>query len=456
MYWPRAGELSPRLQPASSLAELFAMPTSLPRRSTPKSVAVALLANRTTAARLVPFVVAAALTVTTLSIGSCRTAEPRVDPEVRLTLDQAMALLENRPRWERHNRLVELARHPAEKHLADWVIVLDPGHGGMADESGYKRGPTGVREAEMNLRVAKLLRELLEQAGATVLLTREGEISEAANDRLPDTHARRAAIANSAPRPDGGTGADLFISIHHNASSRPTANYTSVWFHGEAAWSEPALDAARTIGHRLGARLRTQVALTSLLMSDFQMYGSGFAVLRHAEVPAILLESSFFTHPEEEQRLLDARYNLREAYAIYEGLCELAYGGRPTQTPPAPLAQENQGDPAAAPLRTTETIFVTTLDDGLPEDWWGSDRNRILPSTVTVTIDGRRVSHNLDPATQQLTFAVRNSLAEGEPAPVVTIHHANFYKQHNFPQRYLLSRTGEAWSATSLGSPRAD
>ncbi len=341
-------------------------------------------------------------------------------------LDTALAYLDDRGAWEDHGRVLDVPRHPAEKYLAGWVIVLDPGHGGMAHVAGYKRGPTGVREAEMNLRVAFLLRKLLTDAGAHVVLTREGETSEAANDTLDDTHLRRANIANFAERPDGGVGADLFISLHHNASSRGEANYPSVWFHGEADWSEPSLDVARYVGHRLGAEMRlNEVGLTSVLMSDQQMYGSGFAVLRHAQVPAILTESSFFTEPQEEQRLRDAVYNLREAYAIYLGLVEYAYGGRPTQSVPRVVEQLGR------------LTISTTLDDGLPE-WWGHDRQRILSSTISVYVDGERVEAEYDPSNKQLTSTISYQVGSDTPLEL-SIHHANLYKHHNWPQRYTVT-----------------
>ncbi|MEM6570782.1 MAG: N-acetylmuramoyl-L-alanine amidase [Planctomycetota bacterium] len=340
-------------------------------------------------------------------------------------LDEAMALLESRDdhAWEDHGRPLRVPRHPAEKVLQGWVVALDPGHGGKADSPGYKRGPTGVREAEMNLRVAKLLRRLLEDAGAQVLLTREGETSEAADDRLDDTLKRRAEIANDAPRANGGVGADLFISLHHNASSKPTTNYPSIWFHGEADAAEVALDAALAVGHRIGAELRCSgVGVTSVLMNDRQMFKSGFGVLRHARVPAFLVESSFFSHPDEEQRLRDALYNLREAYAIYLGLVEYAYGGRPTQTLPTVEI-------------TDERIEVTTmLDEGLP-DWWGADRQRVLSSTMTVTLDGKRLDVTYDPATRTL-MATGERSREAAEEHALSIHHANLYKHHNWPQRY--------------------
>lgn len=343
-------------------------------------------------------------------------------------LDVALAWLDDRGAWEDHGRPLAVPRHPAERYLDGMVIVLDPGHGGRADAPGYKRGPTGVREAEMNLRVAHLLRALLADAGAVVALTREGEVSEAADDRLPDTHRRRADIANSFARPDGGTGADLFISLHHNASSRGDANYPSVWFHGEADWSEPALDAAKYVGHRLGAELRCEeVGRTSVLMSDQQMYRSGFAVLRHARVPAFLVEASFFTHPEEEQRLRDAAYNLREAFAIYLGLVEYAYGGRPTQSVPE------------VTLRDGELSISTTLDEGLPE-WWGHERQRTLESTIAVYVGGRRVLAEFDAASKKLTARVPLASHAGTDGGIeIGIHHANLYKHHNWPQRYAVT-----------------
>ncbi|MEM6674837.1 MAG: N-acetylmuramoyl-L-alanine amidase [Planctomycetota bacterium] len=365
------------------------------------------------------------------------------------SLEEAMALLDARDEhaWEDHGRTLTVPRHPAEKYLAGWLIVLDPGHGGKADVAGYKRGPTGVREAEMNLRVAKLLRRLLEDAGVEVLLTREGETSEAADDRLEDTHRRRAEIANTAPRPDGGVGADLFISLHHNASEKPTSNYPSIWFHGEADWSEVSLDAALAVGHRIGAELRNSgTGVTSVLMSDRQMYGSGFAVLRHARVPAILLESSFFSHPQEEQRLRDGLYNLREAYAIYLGLVEYAYGGRPTQTSPTVVVTDGR-------------IEVTTvLDDGLP-GWWGSDRQRTLSSTLAATCDGEPLNVTFDPESKTL-FASGDGLAQGAGEHILSLHHANLYKHHNWPQRYRVevrddgSIDVQPWHAPYAGEVR--
>lgn len=352
------------------------------------------------------------------------------------SLKKAMSRLDDRPDWKSYPKL-DLPHHPAEKYLQDMVIVLDPGHGGQAHKKGYKRGPTGVREAEMNWRVGKLLERLLTDAGAHVTLTRNG-------DEFVDLKDR-AEIANNLKRPDGGTGADLFISLHHNASSRESANFSSVWYHGEADWSEVSLDVAKYVAHHLGTQMRTNVAHTSPLMSDQLMYGSGFGVLRQCNVPALLLESSFFTNLEEEQRLRDADYNLREAYAVYLALCEYAYGGRPTQSLPT---VERNGN----------TLRISTvLDDGLDKGWWGSDRDRTLSSTISLFLDGKRLATKYDPATKAVTAeAVADKAGSADNKPLLlSIHHANKFKHHNYPQRYELSES-DGISVKPLGPRRAE
>ena len=67
---------------------------------------------------------------------------------------------------------VEMEIPPYARHLKGIKICLDAGHGGQGHIPDYKRGPTGLREAEINLKVALYLRDLLELAEATVVMTR--------------------------------------------------------------------------------------------------------------------------------------------------------------------------------------------------------------------------------------------------------------------------------------------
>jgi N-acetylmuramoyl-L-alanine amidase len=350
-------------------------------------------------------------------------APPTVVDKQPMSVDEAMRLIDRRADWTEFPP-INIPRHPAEKFLKDVTIVVDPGHGGAdggntsTQPAGYKAGRGGEKEAHINLRVGLLLERLLKDAGANVILTRHGD------DTL--SLRERAEIANNAKKVDGSTGADLFVSIHHNAGSRGS-NYPSVWYHGAVDDNEVDLDVARYLALELGKMTRTQVAKTSPVFSSHLMYNTGFGVLRACHVPAVLLECSFFSDPDEEQRLKDAGYNLREAYAVYVGLCEWAYSGRPTQSTPVVT-------------RTgSAAVIRTTLDDGLPQGWWGADRGRIVRSTVQAALDGKVLAIEFDPATRALTADLPpGALDDGKPH-VLTIHHANMMKNHNWPQRYEIA-----------------
>ena len=88
--------------------------------------------------------------------------------------------------------------------LTNKIIIVDPGHGGS--DPGAVAG--NIKEKDLNLQVAKILTDMLKEAGANVYMTRK-------DDRYVGLYTR-AAIANN-------LNADLFISIHHNASSNSAA-----------------------------------------------------------------------------------------------------------------------------------------------------------------------------------------------------------------------------------------
>ena len=352
-----------------------------------------------------------------------------------MSIDQAMRLIDDRPNWT-DRPAIDVPRDPSEKFLKDLCIVIDPGHGGedggaiSTKPANYKAGPTGQREAFMNLRVALLLERLLKDAGVQVIMTRHG-------DDTIDLR-ERAMVANQAVRSrDGGKGADLFVSIHHNAGGGPTSNYPSVWYHGGVDDNEPDLDIARCLAFELGRAMRTQVGKTSPIFSSQLMYNGGFGVLRDCQVPAVLCECSFYTDPAEEQRLRDAGYNLREAYAIYLGLCRWAYCGRPTQSLPV-VEPESDG----------RWQISMTLDEGLPP-WWGVDRSRILASSVSATFDGKRVAIEFEPLSRRAVIRI----AADPGNHVLSVHHANMLKNHNWPQRYALKSPaggGSTWEVHPL------
>jgi N-acetylmuramoyl-L-alanine amidase len=215
------------------------------------------------------------------------------------------------------------------------TIVVDAGHGGH-DPGAI--GPTGLREKELTLDVARRVAALLqEDAGVRVVLTRGKDQFLALRERTALANRERA---------------DLFVSIHVNAAPARSAAGTETYFLSTEASDNAAREAAafenRVISLEASARggprdvLRT--ILWDLAQSDFQQESSRLAeavqnnldralrlpsrgvkqapfyVLGGAAMPAVLVEIGFMSNPREEARLKDDGYRDRIAQAIAQGI----------------------------------------------------------------------------------------------------------------------------------------
>lgn len=197
------------------------------------------------------------------------------------------------------------------------TIFLDPGHGG---EDRFNEAPGGEKEADINLRVALNLQNFLTQAGAKVILSRRTDSTVALRER--------SRMANE-------IGADVFISIHHNSAGDEFTNYTSTYYHAVESDSEyhPSNhDVARYIQRDLSYVLGNSGPLTSFdgTLSDYTVYPlSGFSVLRHTKIPAVLIEGAFFSSEYEEKRLKAEEFNEIGAWGIFRGLGKYWEAGVP-------------------------------------------------------------------------------------------------------------------------------
>ena len=190
--------------------------------------------------------------------------------------------------------------------LAGKVICLNAGHGGTAATDSYRAGPTGEREECINLRVALLLQKMLEKKGATVVMTRT------ADDNIPLADRARLAIDSKA---------DVFLSVHHNATADPEANFPIIYFHGNATENGASVALGMDVAQALAKHLYKGNTPVSLASDHTIFATAGTKVLRDTYgIPGVIAEASFFTNAAEEQRLKKKKYNRREAQAYVEAL----------------------------------------------------------------------------------------------------------------------------------------
>jgi N-acetylmuramoyl-L-alanine amidase len=216
------------------------------------------------------------------------------------------------------------------------VVAIDPGHGG---EDPGAIGPSGLKEKDVVLQVALLLRDRLNsRPGMRAMLTRDADFFVPLKDRV--AKARRVQ-------------ADLFVSIHADAFLNPEARGASVFALSQggatsaaARWMAQKENAADVVGGVNAATKDTQVLRTLLDMSttaqikDSLRVGNevlsrigkvgrlhkrhveqaGFAVLKAPDIPSILVETAFISNPDEEDKLRDPDYQKRLVEALYTGI----------------------------------------------------------------------------------------------------------------------------------------
>lgn len=226
------------------------------------------------------------------------------------------------------------------------TIVIDPGHGG--EEDGAK-GARGTLEKTLTLAVARRLKSALEtRLGARVLLTRD-------DDRMLPLD-ERAAFANN-------NKADIFVSLHANASLRRAASGAEVFFLSLDRADEEARRVAESEGVAMpvfggGTReidmILWEMAQTrhlaqsaelakaiegqlraSVPMSLRPLQQAPFRVLVGANMPAVLVELGYITNAEQESALGSAPFQTRLAQAITEAVAHFLAAAPATSAVPA-------------------------------------------------------------------------------------------------------------------------
>lgn len=185
--------------------------------------------------------------------------------------------------------------------LAGKTIVIDPGHGGP--DSGAV-GPGRTYEKNDNLAIALALNDILKEAGAVTILTRDGDNSPAAHYSEAEDLDARVRIANQ-------SNADLFISIHQNASSNASVRGTETYYSSDNAQSEASRYLAQCI---------QSTSVSILNTNNRGVKEARFYVIRHTSMPAILLETGFISNPSEEKRLKNSTFQKNVAAAIFQGI----------------------------------------------------------------------------------------------------------------------------------------
>ncbi|SES20716.1 N-acetylmuramoyl-L-alanine amidase [Gracilibacillus ureilyticus] len=211
--------------------------------------------------------------------------------------------------------LIIFIQYPMQQSMDSWqtwslplagkTIVLDPGHGGV---DGGAVGSDQTQEKEITLKVSSILRDYLQQAGATVYLTREGDYDLAAED-TKGLSRRKAEDIQQRVQFISEKEADFFLSIHLNALS------DSRW-KGAQTFYYPGREENEQLAKFVQSEIIRNLENTKReALPIHQIF-----VLKYAEAPGALVEIGFLSNGEELQLLKSKEYQQKMAASIYEGI----------------------------------------------------------------------------------------------------------------------------------------
>ena len=196
----------------------------------------------------------------------------------------------------------EGARLVAAQKAATKVVVLDSGHGG--DDPG-KIGANGVKEKDINLAIARLLKKKLEKQGILVVMTREGEddLSDpgAVNAKVQDLQRRVQLIHEKKP--------DCVISIHQNSYPDAAVKGAQVFYYTTSGEGKAAAEI-----------LQNELLEIDPENKKREKANNTYYILKKTEVPTVIVECGFLSNHKEAEKLSDEAYQGKIAEAVVKGI----------------------------------------------------------------------------------------------------------------------------------------
>lgn len=231
---------------------------------------------------------------------------------------------------------IKTSQQERNKQKKEFVIAIDPGHGGR-DPGAI--GKKGTREKDVTLAVAKKLRALINRApGYRAVLTRDGDRFVVLRNRVKKAREAKA---------------DIFVSVHADSFHSPNVKGASVYAlslsgaSSEAArWIAAKENASDLLGGislddkddliasvlldlsqtatiqdslELGSDVLKHMGKVSRL-NNSKVQQAGFAVLKAPDMPSILIETAFLSNPAEERKLRTSKHQHKLANAVFSGI----------------------------------------------------------------------------------------------------------------------------------------
>ncbi|MCX7842234.1 MAG: N-acetylmuramoyl-L-alanine amidase [Clostridia bacterium] len=188
------------------------------------------------------------------------------------------------------------------------VVMIDPGHGG--EDPGAVSDYNGIKEKDINLGIASYLRELLEQDGYKVIMTREEDKLEYEPGTRNIIQKRKQDLLRRKKMMDEG-GANIVVSIHLN-------KFPQTQYFGAQTFFPPNSPESQKLAHSIQMSIREMVDPQN--KREALVKKEPIIILKNNKTTTAIVECGFLSNPEEEKKLGSTQYQQNLSAAIKKGI----------------------------------------------------------------------------------------------------------------------------------------
>ncbi|MDE6372786.1 MAG: N-acetylmuramoyl-L-alanine amidase, partial [Clostridia bacterium] len=191
---------------------------------------------------------------------------------------------------------------PVVANISEYTVVIDAGHGGI---DGGVVGSQGVKESDINLKMAGILQNILEDKGIGVVMTRTSKDALNNIKRL-DMQARKDIIVKAAPV--------AVISLHVNRFTDSSRRGAQVFYDDTGIGKDFAENMQNSINQNINAKYSGR--------DDYEAIGGDLFITKCVKAPSIIIECGFISNAEDEKLLLSQEYCQELCGVIAGVLCD--------------------------------------------------------------------------------------------------------------------------------------
>lgn len=189
------------------------------------------------------------------------------------------------------------------------TIIVDAGHGGI--DPGSMTDDESIKEKDVNLKIAKKVKELIEASGAVVILTRNDDTSLYTEEAGKTIRQKYNENLRNRKKIIQESSADMFVSIHLNKFPQSSKYYGAQTFYPEGKEEDK----------KLATYIQSELKRVVDNTNNRQIKPSNdIYLIKDNKIPSTLIECGFLSNDKEAKLLNDEEYQDQIAWAIYVGI----------------------------------------------------------------------------------------------------------------------------------------